>query len=243
VRAVGDAADETFDRWRDWLTSIERELVRAHFHQLIWTEMRDAILERFPDAHVAFLVSYSRVYAEAQMVAIRRLTDERKGVASLAALIRDIRRRPQVITRTRFVAQRPSDPEGAARTFDRVYTARPGDETISRALLDGDLRTLASRVADIKGRVDRTIAHLDQDIDKTVRSRRDVTNVVTYADIRDVLAFLGDLTNRYQALLTDSTMGDWTPVIEGDWHKPFRASLFPLDPSVYEFDPRSSGFV
>src|SRR5689334_22762133 len=79
--------DALLGNWRGWLKWIERELVTMHRNQALWDELRDEIVAKRPNADGTWLLHYSTIYAKAQMLAIRKLSSDRRG-ASLGELVR-----------------------------------------------------------------------------------------------------------------------------------------------------------
>ena len=147
--------------WGGWLERVKEELIRAHFHQVVWTEFRDALQTQFPTADASMIVSYSRVYGEAQMTTIRRIADRHRDAGSLGTLISSLQAHPEVMTRTRYI-ERSRNPGEAGAEWDRRFAAEPGGERLDAALLVLHAEELRAGVASIKTRVDKTIAHLDK---------------------------------------------------------------------------------
>lgn len=202
--------------------------MRAHWHQHIYTEVRDELQRRMSaDDDASFLLSYSQVYGQAQLVRIRRLTDPHADSASLRALIVAIRGNREVITIDRH-AERRRDLDDARMEWQESYADESG--RLQRDILDGHLLQLDG-LEDIKTHIDKRVVHLDRAValpdvthDAPIRSSSLAT--VRYQDIRRTLAALGDITNFYLALLTGIPIGDWTPVLLEDWHAPLRNGLF-----------------
>jgi hypothetical protein len=46
-----------------------------------------------------------------------------------------------------------------------------------------------------------------------------------------------EVTGRYQRLLNLYETGRWTPAIQGDWHAPFRPTLFPFSFTIHYLPP------
>jgi hypothetical protein len=46
-----------------------------------------------------------------------------------------------------------------------------------------------------------------------------------------------EVTGGYQRLLNQYETGRWTPVIQGDWHAPFRPTLFPFSLTAHYLPP------
>jgi hypothetical protein len=220
--------------WREHLAKIERQLFHGFLHQAVWTELRDEIQKRRPDADQTFLVSYSVGYGAAQMLLVRRLTDLDPNTDSLASLIQKIQRNPNVLTRTRYAEEwaakvdEPLEHLTGESTWDSTFADPSCRERLNLTLLQADL----DRLADLEHIVTwatKVVAHLDP---------QQPDRVPKYHELRDALDVLASVTGRYQSLLNQSVTGMWTPAIQGDWYAPFRPALFPVPPDVYWPDPR-----
>jgi hypothetical protein len=60
------------------LAIVGQQLMTAHLDRVIWHELRDEIVTRFPEADANFLFSYRRLYTHAQAMRVRRLVDQHK---------------------------------------------------------------------------------------------------------------------------------------------------------------------
>jgi hypothetical protein len=221
--------DRMWQGWSDWIDGlIKVELFRAHWHQRIWTEVRDEMQRHMdPGEDASFLVSYSQLYGQAQLMRIRRLTDPDSRSASLRVLIEAIGANRDLVTVDRHVRNR-TDPEEARREWIRDYADEAG------RLRPGPLVHHLEQLDDLdhlKVHIDKQIAHLDRsvalgDSHDAARARPPAVPVVRYQDVRSALDVLGDVANFYLALLTGSSIGDWTPIMLDDWHGPLRNGLF-----------------
>jgi AbiU2 len=226
--------DELLERWRDQLAKIEQELYRGHLHQEVWTEVRDEIQRRRPDADATFLVSYSEGYVASQLVRVRRLTDTDRQSHSLASLIQRIAVNPRTITRARWInryvaafddSEERRHLEGVAANIWHERWADPDNhDQISPTVLQGDLDQLATELEHITTWATKTIAHLDP---------RRPERVPKYHEIRDALTLLARVAVRYQSLLNRPISAEWVPIIQGDWQAVLRPALFPLTPEVF----------
>jgi hypothetical protein len=239
--------DRIFQHWREQLVKIERELFHGFLYQVVWSELRDEIQRRHPEADGTFLVSYSSGYVAGQMLLVRRLTDKAPSSDSLVSLINRILRQPDIVTRTRYAEQWAANVEAPMErwtgelAWDESFTdpmerwtaelawdesfADPHDpERLNVTLLEQDLDRLETELEHIVTWATKTIAHLDP----TQPER-----VPKYHEVREALDVLAEVTGRYQSLLNQSVTAEWTPAIQGDWQAPFRPSLFPLDFDAY----------
>jgi hypothetical protein len=234
---AGDAA-ATVEAWRAQLGRVGHELAMAHLHQIIWTEMRDEIQARRPNADGMFLASYSQCYVRSQMMVVRALVDTKRRPESLANLIKRIQNRRDVTTRSWYENDRAATAvdswvlADAIAYWDRVYADPADPELLNPLRLRDDLGRLHRELHLLTTWANKTIAHLDPDTP---------TRVPTLHELRDGLAALTEVFGTYERLLTGAVTAWDLLTIDGDWHGPFRPSLFPLDFNVYAW-PDPAGY-
>jgi hypothetical protein len=184
-----------FSEWGAWADVIGGQLWLLRSHEYLWSNVRDALVEHQPERDGTFLAHYCRVYADAQLMTLRRLAEpsNNKRNRSLTNLLRAIKSNPHVLTLDRFRALPviyPSEPvswfgdvppgqhQNLAAIFNGTYG--DGDGNLSVARVDADLATLTDAFAKVATRATHVIAHLD---------RRgyfsDVKDALTYADLGD----------------------------------------------------------
>lgn len=233
VTAPPSAHQKILESWSIWIGRIEDDLIRGHLHQVVWQTMRDEIAARLSsDADASFLVSYSAVYVDGQVLRVRRLADTHKGVRSLVNLLEAMRANPRVMTRERYVARFLvaidwEDPtpgaEMAAREWDDLFGGGPNPNEVDPLRIDEDRDAILNELATLTSWATQTVAHLDP---------LQPEQVPMYKDIPDALELLSDITTRYSVLLKGSSVTDWTPTMQGDWQAVFRPALFRLSPGM-----------
>jgi hypothetical protein len=140
---------------------------------------------------------------------IRRQVDEDPRAASLARLLKEIRRAPGVVSRTRFVALYTIQEMGE-RAFDRL--AGPGAQEIDPRQVQDDLSRLRRSTVGLERYATQRVAHLDQTASPSVP---------TYADLDAALDLPDELTRKYRGLLLAQPEG-LVPTIVYDWKAIFR---------------------
>jgi hypothetical protein len=229
-----------YRKWGDWIEVVRGELVRAHLHQDLWTQVRDAVVERHSGEDMTWMHSYARTYGDYQMMVIRRVAEVGDDTASLGRVIASMQQQPLVMTRTRYLhamAARGVKKADAAPYWDSHVARNPGDESVSPEILDADLDYLNAGLKPIILHTHKTIAHLDAAITVAMQGTKTPRlPPVSYGDVRTALVRLGEITSRYLSLLRGYDTV-WTPAIDGDWQAPLRSSLFPFDPSIYRHLP------
>lgn len=210
-------------RWSDWIERITLDLIRGHLHQHVWRSVRDEILRVRPEADQSFLVSYSAIYADGQVMRVRRIADTHPDSDSLINLLDAIRRNPKVMTRERYAdrhAERTGFENGwamGAAEWDDLFAAQPGDEEISGDLVARDQRRLTVQLEHLTAWATKTLAHLDP-LRPTV--------IPQYQDISRALDLLAEITGRYSVFIRGWAPSEWKPFMQGDWEAVFRPTLF-----------------
>ena len=215
---------------RDRLRVVEKELTRCYYHQQVWTDIREAITKRFPNADGTFINSYSQMYGTGQAMAIRRLVDHDEKPWSLWRLYDMVRRNPQLLSRADYVEASGThfgDPgtwqyeAGRERAADGFTSSMGSGPYADPAIIAEYQQRMTSSAAKVKEFVDQRIAHLDPG---------GMMLDITFDQIHASLDYLADAANRIQVLLDGSTVMYSHATIVGDWREPLRASFFPMTP-------------
>jgi hypothetical protein len=225
------------------MEEVRRQLRLAHLHQIIWTEVRDAATTVHPDADHTFLWSYSQVYVAAITMAIRRVADTEPPARSLGRLITSMLAEPEVMTRERYLAAAPDDSVGEFvwrwATPEDPHHIDPEHMRADLARL-GKARTEADRADDeTASAMERVLSHADKRLAHMDPGGSPLT--MTFAHLREALATVSEIANDYTGLLDYSFEAFDLWAIEGDWHAPLRASLWPEELAAREEWERKYG--
>lgn len=188
----------------------------------LWKATRQAVVEEAPETPGTWIQHYSRMYVATQAMGIRRLMLSRDpDRRSLAQLIANLRKHPDVMTRDRYIKGHASEDGGdywtrvAGETFDRLF----GDDT--GQLSDARLAEDQERIEDVCGGVTQ---YADTEVAHLVEEARKVTSV-TFDDLDTAIDLAGEMFRRYALLLTAA---DWVlpPVIQDNWRATLDRPLF-----------------
>lgn len=154
-------------------------------------------------------------YVRAQATGVRRQTEIHEDAASLATLLDQMAKHPEVLTRGRYVSLAPDDEHGFLRrradeSFDRV--AGEGSYTIPADLPNKAIERLREASLPVKQYVDRIVAHHD---------RRD-TSVPTLQELDGALDAIEEEFTTWSGWLTGQQRLVMVPVPQYDWLAPFR---------------------
>lgn len=214
--------DRELAKWREWMKAMWTQLAQAYLHQQVWTEVRDAIAERYREADQTFLWSYTRVYAQAQVMMVRRFADTNPTSQSLWVVIDKLERSPGVMSMPRYVEVRArsddaSDVAEAEEEFRRLFG--DGGDELDIGMLTRDKDRLRTDLERALTYGDRVVAHFD---------RRAAVSTLTFKELGDAVEDLARLWTHYEHLLTGSFTSFEHFTITSDWQEPLRDSLFPI---------------
>lgn len=192
------------ERWQAWLESIKNEVLTAYLWRATWLTVGDIVRDNatIPPSH--YFRYLADTYGAAQASAVRRLTDERRDVVSLARLIKDLRRHAPNVTAEWYANHRPEAERRDFRPFQLENT-----EHFDPAIADADLVKLRSAVARVKGFVDEHVAHQAEEATK---------DIPTFREIHEALDSVGEIFRRYHSLLTAAEMPFLVPYPQPGWH-------------------------
>jgi hypothetical protein len=210
---VGLTDDDRYTRWRDWLARIDTDLTQIALAR--WTFKSISAMTRTARLPPSFAFELlSDWYVRAQATGVRRQTEIRDDVASLATLLDQMAEHPEVLARDRYVSFAPENDEHLRRLahqqFDRIAGERsheiPADRP--RAAID----RLQAAASPVKRYVNRIVAHQD---------RRD-TAVPTADELDSALDVMEAEFTEWGGWLTGAHRIVMVPVPQYDWLAPFR---------------------
>jgi len=228
--------DDTLKTWREWLVQIEEDIEQLYEFRRIYKDTREIISKnpavQAPSLYHDFVDSCYVAYA---VMAIRRQARCRKDSVSLVRLLKEIEKRPCIMSRQRFVAMYPEGPARnwlAGPDYDR-FSDKDGNQVSSEVVRQdrhklGDNDELGSRqdrerLGSAYDRVimlaNKRVAHLDY--------TEPIDPVPTYADLDDAINALGSVFNKYSVLLTGTSFLKIEPTIVVDWTTIFQVPWLP----------------
>jgi AbiU2 len=217
--------DQEWETWRSWIGDDPngRTIWAQVLEMLLFRQVWDGfayVYDNAPEpAHeegtFVFWVRFS--YSRSQGLAVRRMTDKRSDVVSLARLIDRVWRYPTILSRERYVAMQSEDfREEADRLYDSM--AGPG-EWIDPRIPAQDFENLQARTKTVRDWVNTSVAHL------TAKDRD--ADVVTLQEVHDAIDAVVDVFKKYQRLIRGVTMP--SGIIMDYWPTIFRVPWIPDD--------------
>jgi hypothetical protein len=160
-------------------------------------------------------------HAHSACATIRRLLDEDNWnrPVSLARIVLDVMRHPDIITRAEFVRDYPEFMQRtgyADRDFDTLAGA--GNAAVAPGILGGWLTDAKMKCQRIREYVDKRVAHRDP---------KPPTSVPKWGDLDAGIEAIGDLFRKVNLLLTRAGRPELTPLPRGDWEWVFEEPWIP----------------
>jgi AbiU2 len=218
-------SDQRIAKWTRWIDGpIRANVLATHRHRYAWREVAQIIQEHGQLPPSFWWEFMADTYAVTQSVAIRRIADTHKDVASLGKLIEEIRDDAQRISRT-FWLGLWSDPDHlpsawiAEKGWTDQYAGQVGMH-LDPAIPAADFDALRKAAAKVSGYVDRHVAHADA-------SAVSAEVTVTFRELHEVIDVIGNLFGKYYNLLTAGVYVRLVPEIQGDWKAVFREPWIP----------------
>jgi hypothetical protein len=209
-------------QWRSWIHGdIYSEVMGMFLRRKMWLDV-DQMLGANPSVGLmpsSFWNFYHGNYAAAQSIAIRRQADKRGDTSSLWRLLRDIARKPDLLTREVYVSLLSEEQardelmvERANRGWEKWADSagRRFDATIASA----DARELERVAQSVKVYVDQHLAH-----DATAPT---VALPPTFGELHAAIDSIAETFRKYALLLTGAWWDLDAVMQEGDWRAIFR---------------------
>jgi len=212
--------DQLFEKWDQWLVIIMKDVTSLSVSRHIFWAVQEMI-DANPKIRLAstFYKWMGSAYAVYQSIGLRRQVDPRRDTISFRRLLAEIARKPEVISRKRYVALYRNPvlrEEVADQHFDQF--AGVGKPYINRAMVREDCDQLVKKVERMKDYVDARIAH---------HAHQGPTRPPTYGDIDDCLDFVEALLIKYLTVLRAEAFVSILPTWQYDWKQIFRHPWIP----------------
>lgn len=210
--------DSRYEKWCQWLKAIDRELTDLYLNRSVWRGVTEIVRAKadMPPSHFFDLQALN--YSTAQAVAVRRQAEVSDRVVTLGRLLKDIGEFPEVLSRQRYVAMWPWGMQHLGDEFFDEWAGEGGDH-VGPARVLSDFDGLYRKCETVKRYVDTRIAHAEP--------RRPSDVAITFDDLDSAIDALGELFQRYTALLTAVDRTVIEPVPQYDWCAPFRVAWLP----------------
>jgi hypothetical protein len=162
--------DPCFEKWCAWLRIIEHDVSMLLFHRRIFSETKDIVEKNNRiDLNHPYFSFFVITYMDSVVMGIRRQTKDDQDSISLARLLGQVAKKPQLVTRSDHyeLYENFRDRIGSRivdklrqQTFDKY--AFPGSEFIDSARVTSDRDELKEICKEAETFADRRVAHWDR---------------------------------------------------------------------------------
>jgi len=222
---LGKREDAMYGKWLGWLARIDADLTHLALER--WTFQSVSAMTRTADLPPSFVFEVlSDWYVRTQAIGVRRQTEIRRNVASLARLLDQVAKYPEVLTRARYVSLAPDDEYLrilAGREYDRV--AGEGSDTIEPNCPRAAIERLQWAAKPVRRYVNRIVAH--QDHRPTSVPTADDLNAAVDTIEKEFIEWSGWLTGQQRLFMTPVPQYDWLAPFRVPWLRPETVDALP----------------
>ena len=215
---------DLIENWERRLDLIDDDVVQSLLvRRYVFREVQE-IVERNPRIQKPsiFFDWMASGYVASAVMAVRRHVDPDTDAVSLITLLREIRKRPDLLSRERHV-ERYREEGGAEfeevghREFDRF--AGQGGSHVDPRLVRDDITALQRLTGDLERYATKRVAHLDA---------KGPDRIPTFDELEKAIDLFEDLVKKYR-LLIKREGGDVLPVVAYPWKAIFTEPWIPPD--------------
>ncbi len=209
---------------REWVSDFEilrKQVNLMHVRKEVCEELCDELDRSSGPGESQFFVRrvLRPMYAQAQVLAVRRLVDPDGRTRSLVLLVNAMADDPEVLSRKRYLAQYEGEGDRGGRElgerdFDAI--AGTGAAHVPADLLEEIAEDLRDAGKQVKRYADGAVAHFDREPEESS---------LKWAELNDAIERISDLYTQVGSILT-SSIHDAVPYVVDDWQAPFRRALF-----------------
>lgn len=200
-------------KWQKMIKHSVDEVIDVNLRKYVFDKQKEIVLNnpKLQQRNI-FIDYFFRNYAEAQVLAISRLVED-KPVDSFVALLNDLLTNHEELIQSgelnkTLVSKMEKEVVDDFIKSHFQQQIKNGDEDFSWEKINSDKFDILKETAKIKLLRDKWVAHRD--------SKRKVINV-QYDEINRVIKFIEEKVGGYYTFLTDASMASFLPTgIEGD---------------------------
>jgi hypothetical protein len=217
-------ATDVYARWQEHIEIIKNETIylfttRHRFREFTKLfEKNERLHAVGGDLHTWFLGMWGRD----SLLAVRREVDGSHKTVNLFQMFQEMRKRPEVLSRARFMAHmdgitEPFRLELQEQAFDdlgitKTASGSPDADHISVATITADCKELTEKTFKAIEYANRMVAH---------RTPSDGTLEIKVSDIHDAIDAIEPLLQRWYTILKGVSLTGATATIQFHWMQPF----------------------
>jgi len=200
---------DKFNEWNRWIDVIYNEIIELSSARFIFNEVLEIIKNnKSIQKPSAFYNLLGNSYVAWALSSIRRQIKIHKESISLAALLKEISKNPEIISRERYIKHYDSNLEEVGNSeFDRI--ARKGCSFLGKQIPSNDLQHLKEVTSTCERYSDYRISHYDK---KSVGD-----DIPTFNDLDNCVDLLEELLTKYYLIFRATTIAHLPPIFQYDW--------------------------
>lgn len=206
--------DALFAKWTEWLARVEEDVYRLHANHRVWKDLIEIIDSNSDIPESDFIRGWiTRQHMEAMVFGIRRQTEVKDEVVTIASLLEAIRRNPEVITRQRFSDTcSPIENENVKLVVDGNFDTWAGAESdvIDPGKVEERLEALGQTSRNITDFVNQFLAH---------SAKKQAETKVSLDEVDVALDEIGRQLTDVYLLLTCKSLTSPEPTIQNPWRR------------------------
>ncbi len=209
--------DEKYRQWNEWYDSRRPDVFRIFIRRSVFMSLDTELVRTKRNGSGFFADTMRPMYADAQVMAVRRLTEAPKH-RSLMQLIREMQTNASVFTRDRYMASALAmlgedlDVEFANANFSHLAG---GDvDVVPKSVIVAIGADLSKSCANVVTYANKVVAHLT-----------DEESRLTFGGLDKAIEGIGDAYSRI-GLLLEGSYNFPDPVVPPEWQAAFQEGLF-----------------
>lgn len=210
--------DERAARWASWIERIIRDALALIRNRHVWRAYVRIMGANSAIQEPGFFHDWvTEMYVNTQLVIVRRQTVDDGQGTSLARLLGQIKKFPEVASRDRYAALFGGDGglgrQHGEKEFDQLFGG--GLEHIDPAIVTQELAQLRAATQAVNRHTSKVVAHVDE---------KGLPKVPTFAELNACIDVIAELGKRYYLLIKASTYlleprwtYEWTAIFRQPW--------------------------
>ncbi|MGO8763236.1 MAG: hypothetical protein ACLP2P_08905 [Desulfobaccales bacterium] len=208
--------DERFQKWSRWIETIMQDIQMVYFHRSMYDGLSE-LVEKYDqqDKETLFFAFLQNIFVDSLVMGIRRqIKAKDKNSISLAGLLGDIIKSPQLVTRKDYYdlweRHDPISHVFMVQSFSQ-FVAQDASH-IDASLVQNDLDALKNACKSAESIADRRVAH---------RDKRGLSTDITLQEMVKALDRVGEIARKYYLLFTAADIELYPRVNDLPWPRPW----------------------
>jgi len=212
--------NKVFNKWNEWLELIYNEVTTLFINRYFFQEVQK-MLKNNPKTNKPnhFHNFFAVAYTDSAIIRVRRQIKPNEESISIARLMADMMKHPQVLSRERYVALYKGSPSEDLADADFDHFSRKVKAHLDPTLIKEHNDILEKKAQKIETYADKRVAHWDEKW-----NGKKMGEIPKYIDLDECIDYLGELFKKYYLLLTGKSFAQITPTLGYDWQEIFEVA-------------------